>query len=624
PTVVSATRQATGTNLTAVPVSVITAKEIHQRGAMSLPELFEYVPGMDVVRASRNETAIGIQGMFGAVNDRILCLVDGNKTADVVSGSTNFQAFPVFMDDIKQIEVVKGPSGAAWGANAFFGVINVITKDPSETQGTLASVTTDQYGDSTSELRYGGMSGRARWRITGGFEHHIASATALNKSTSADDAGYTADADSRLVFDATPHTKITFGVSFLHQESDVISYLDFAPTVDNNRTMARTFLRVDSDLTPDLKTNWTALFNYNDDHMPAQWSSIDREAGLEGQFDYSGLQDHQISYGASFRYMRSQGFGNDPQGWQFADNPNEEFWGGLFAVDRWQLGPRTWIEMQARGDLFKLHQNTQKGDWSGRIAGIFALDNNQNQVIRISGAKSYRAPTLLLRASEFGRIALPTPPFPANSFGLNIASANRIDDETIWALEAGYTGRFNTNFSMDINTYYHRYMNLISAEETSSVGPQEFYTLGNIAGAIGYGGEIELNYHIGNLQARAYYAYAGFHIDTMDAVLRATPPSPNKAGCELDWNFDPDWTALLLYRYNDLTPGDSGAPQSVRAFHQMDINLLYAPVHGNAEFMIGLHDVLNDYGVAIADIGTYSGTEPLPGRALVARGQINF
>ena len=72
------------------------------------------------------------------------------------------------IDDIERIEVLRGPGGGVWGANAFTGVINIITKRPEQTPGGLATSTVTEYGDTYSQLRYRERGQRLSWRASGG------------------------------------------------------------------------------------------------------------------------------------------------------------------------------------------------------------------------------------------------------------------------------------------------------------------------------------------------------------------------------------------------------------------------------------------------------------------------
>ncbi|MGH7143083.1 MAG: TonB-dependent receptor plug domain-containing protein [Planctomycetota bacterium] len=624
PKVVTDNRLETTSNLVAIPTYVLTAQRIHDSGATSLPHLFAFVPGMDVLKLDRNNAMVGISGMFSVINDRVVGLVDGIKTADVVSGSTDFQRFPVFLDDIRQVEIVRGPGGASWGANAFFGVINILTKDPSDTQGWLASATSDPWGDVTTQACWGGESGAWSWRISAGFEHQVASSVALDKSFLANDGVDQAKVDSKLVYQSGTGPKITFGLSLLNATQDSLSVFGYNPATDSTVNMVRTYLRGEGKAGPDGTFEWTASFNAETAKLPSEWKTHELEAGLEGQYNYTGWKDQDVSIGASLRYSLADQYDIQAQDFTFAKDPNDEFWAGLFAVDRWQVGPRTWLEGQVRGDSFQFRQPGQRADWSGRASAIFALDSEQREVVRFSAAKAYRAPTLLLRADTIHRILLPTPPFPADSYAINITPGKDLKTEEIWSLESGYTGQLTPEFSLAANVYWQRYLRLLSAEETASVGPQRYYMTDNIAGAFGWGGDIEATYRTRTIELQTWYAYNGFRREEQSMILRAQPPSPNKAAAVLEWTPTPDWTGTASYRYVDQTPGDLGSAKAARAFHEMDLSLLHRFAAGHGEWMLGVQDLFNDTSLDAEDLVTVNGTHVTPGRQFVGRVQFQY
>ena len=70
------------------------------------------------------------------------------------------------MEDIERIEIVRGPGGAAWGANAFTGVINVITKKPGSRPGWLLSSTVNEYGDTYNYSGWMGQKNQWSWRMS--------------------------------------------------------------------------------------------------------------------------------------------------------------------------------------------------------------------------------------------------------------------------------------------------------------------------------------------------------------------------------------------------------------------------------------------------------------------------
>ena len=74
------------------------------------------------------------------------------------------------MEDIERIEVVRGPVGAAWGANAENGMINIITKKPVDTEGLFSSTTINEYGDSYTHTRLSQISDLWSWHLSAGYE----------------------------------------------------------------------------------------------------------------------------------------------------------------------------------------------------------------------------------------------------------------------------------------------------------------------------------------------------------------------------------------------------------------------------------------------------------------------
>ena len=113
-------------------ISVITEEDIKLSGATNLEELFRSLPGMDIFIASATNTNVSARGQGGLMPHNILTMIDGFSVYEDFLGLTLWEILPVTLADIKRIEVIKGPGSALYGANAFAGVINIITKSPDE------------------------------------------------------------------------------------------------------------------------------------------------------------------------------------------------------------------------------------------------------------------------------------------------------------------------------------------------------------------------------------------------------------------------------------------------------------------------------------------------------------
>ena len=117
--------------ITAAPsyVTLITAEEIQKYGYRTLADILESVPGFYVTN-DRNYSYVGVRGFDRSdYNDRVLLLVDGHRLNDPVYGEALIGTeFPLDIDLIQRVEIIRGPGSALYGTNAFFAVINVITK----------------------------------------------------------------------------------------------------------------------------------------------------------------------------------------------------------------------------------------------------------------------------------------------------------------------------------------------------------------------------------------------------------------------------------------------------------------------------------------------------------------
>jgi iron complex outermembrane recepter protein len=139
----------------AAAMTVITSEDIERSGAMNIPDLLRYVPGVEVGQANNSDVGVGIRGLGGVFSSRLLVLVDGRSIYDPVFGGVEWQFQQMMMDNIERIEVIRGPGATVWGANAVNGVINIITKDSADTQGGLVSTVYGTKEEGTGSFRYG-------------------------------------------------------------------------------------------------------------------------------------------------------------------------------------------------------------------------------------------------------------------------------------------------------------------------------------------------------------------------------------------------------------------------------------------------------------------------------------
>lgn len=157
--VTSASRKPERPFETAAAVFVLTTEDIRRSGATNLPELLRLVPGLHVSRIDSNKWSIGARGFAGRYSNKLLVMIDGRSVYNPLFSGTFWNSVDVPLEDIQQVEVVRGSGAAVWGDNAVTGIINVITKKAHETQGYLAATTAGIEDPSVSTARVGGRLG---------------------------------------------------------------------------------------------------------------------------------------------------------------------------------------------------------------------------------------------------------------------------------------------------------------------------------------------------------------------------------------------------------------------------------------------------------------------------------
>jgi iron complex outermembrane receptor protein len=166
PIVLSASRLSQSLNDTPASVTVIDQQMIRASGFRDIPDLLRLVPGFSVAYTRDNTWAVGYHGAADAFSRRLQVLVDGRSIYSAAYGAVLWSELPLSMDDIDRIEVVRGPNAAMYGANSFFAVINIISKDAAQTPGVFMSQQLGEQGMAGTTLRYGGGQGDLRYRLT--------------------------------------------------------------------------------------------------------------------------------------------------------------------------------------------------------------------------------------------------------------------------------------------------------------------------------------------------------------------------------------------------------------------------------------------------------------------------
>jgi iron complex outermembrane receptor protein len=187
-------------------IQVITDEDIRRSGATQLTEALRLASNLMVAQTNSHDWAITSRGFNGAplanyrLANKLLVMINGRSIYSPLFGGVFWDAQSVFLEDIDRIEVVSGPGGTLWGANAVNGVINVITKKASDTQGLFVSAAAGTFLKDVASLRYGGkitkgLSFRAYARRKDYKDTKLSNGTGANDDWGITQGGFRMDYD---------------------------------------------------------------------------------------------------------------------------------------------------------------------------------------------------------------------------------------------------------------------------------------------------------------------------------------------------------------------------------------------------------------------------------------------
>lgn len=182
--ITSVSRKEQKLSRTPAAVYVVTREAIQRSGATTIPDLLRIVPDVQVAQIEANRWAISVRGFNDVYSNKLLVLVDGRTVYTSTFSGVYWDQLNIPLDTIARIEVIRGPGGAVWGANAVNGVINIITEHSSDTQGTRITAGAGSFQTGNYEARFGGKFDHfGTYRVFGGY-----ASTSSLRTTSGEDA----------------------------------------------------------------------------------------------------------------------------------------------------------------------------------------------------------------------------------------------------------------------------------------------------------------------------------------------------------------------------------------------------------------------------------------------------
>jgi iron complex outermembrane receptor protein len=155
-------------------LAVITGEEIERAGVRTLPEALRLATGVHVARFDSRTWGISARGFNITSANKMLVMIDGRSVYTPLFSGVFWDVQNTLLEDVDRIEVIRGPGGSLWGANAVNGVINVVTQPASATQGGLAVAGAGDEQEAFGALRWGGELPGGHYRVYGQYDRRDA------------------------------------------------------------------------------------------------------------------------------------------------------------------------------------------------------------------------------------------------------------------------------------------------------------------------------------------------------------------------------------------------------------------------------------------------------------------
>ncbi len=608
--VTTASRKAEKLSLTSAAVYVITNDDIRRSGVTSIPEALRMAPGVQVAQIDANKWAISIRGFNNLFADKLLVMIDGRSVYTPLFSGVYWDVQDVLMEDIDRIEVIRGPGGTLWGANAVNGIINVITKNAEDSQGGLISIGGGSEESGSSAVRYGGRLGpdmyyRAYAKYFNRNDFVIANGDDADDEWDMSRFGFRLDwdpseNDSFLIqgdyYDgkAGQRASVTIptiiGATFVADEIDVMG--------GNLMTRWEHRLSSESDLALQLYYDRTERRSVTNEEIR---DTVD----LDFQYRFKAFERHNMTWGLGYRLSSKDSKGS----FTLTFNPlrrNSELFSG-FIHDNVAL-----IEDHLRliiGSKFE-HNDFSGFEYQPSLRLLWTPD--ERHTIWTSVSRAIQTPSEATSDLRINAAMIPVtpPPPPFVLVPIVISGTNDLDSQKVTAYEVGYRSEATTRLSIDLAAFYNEYDDIIEIE--FPFGPFGGAVFNNNFHAETYGGEILARFKVTNdwLISASYTALQmQVHQDSLTAdpvrdqgIERENPHHQLQLRSTHHLLHNLEFDVLANFVDNvDITPPLQSSVH-IPSYIRLDMRLGWRPTT-NLEFSVSVQNILDDQHLEFIHFG---------------------
>lgn len=440
-------------------VYVITKKDIERSGLTSLAEVLRLAPGVQVGQAGANWWGVSARGGNDTLSNKLLVLIDGRSVYNPLFAGVYWDTKDVLLEDIKHIEIIRGPGGTLWGANAVNGVINIITDDAVNTTGTLLTTT-----QGTDERIYAGRQGG---KINDDLYYRVYAKHIKKESfetltgANANDKFYINRSGFKADWDYDKNNSYSFHGDIYKGQMDRVASLSrkTGGTTDVNDpgTLKGGYFQVDWERKNE-KYGVMKIQSYYE-HIQRNFSvSRDRRTTFDFDFQHSlpKFKKNEITWGFDYRKLTTTQplrttLGNNY--FQYSPAGRRDHLYSVFLQDRLHVIPEKWFI--TLGSKFEINDYT---GFEVQPSVRSSWHINDKNVLWAAVSRAVRSPSRFEDDIEQILFAIP------NDF-VSWKGSREFESEELIAYEVGFKSRPKPNVLVDVAVFFNDYDNLKTAED---------------------------------------------------------------------------------------------------------------------------------------------------------------
>jgi iron complex outermembrane receptor protein len=532
----------------AAAVFVIKQDDLRRWGVTNIPDALRRVPGLQVARIDADKWAITARGFNSRFANKLLVLIDGRSVYTPLFAGVYWEANDVMLEDVERIEVIRGPGGTLWGANAVNGVINIITRRAEDTQGTLVAAGAGNEEDGFINLRHGAASADgAHYRVYGKFRTVDTGAPidiGLPQTAAHDDSEFAQTGFRRDWGEGSNDHTLQGDYYEGHADQQLLVASSPAPVTDNAEYRGGNLLyRLTQTRSPRSDLSLQAYLDYV--HLDSAALNESRHTlDIDFQHHFQTREHHEIVWGLNVRHIR-----DDTQANQiFSLTPARRNVSLLTAFLQDE------IRFHHDHGRLTLGSKFEHNDFTGfEVQPNVRLSWLTDAGHTLWGAVSRAVRTPARGEHDVSLMVLPAP--------RTILGDESFDSETLLAYEAGYRLTLSDRASVDLAVFYNRYRDLRTVDPTGA--PSTFRFENNMKGNT-QGIEVDVHWQLRHgLDLHANYTRLEIDLDLVNGSLDTQSLSAEDASPTHQANL---WLDATLAHNLELDAG-------IRYVGGLDINL---------------------------------------------------